>query len=220
MTPLEGLVEDIEDLKALVSVRLRSLTTVELMASVQSDFQLIAPEHNVPSINELRSDSFDVTISIEPSSQSIALSGSVKVFPKTESGQVLEEPVIGSAAFDIDSKRVLGGTVALGGQWNEPFFIPKVSMMNPGFTIGVMVQWPPIPMRVGFNGDLLYLRSDDPWPEFSLDETGSPIIPAEMKTKILAGGGTLIIDANPSECGIGVAGANLQPSSRASTLRA
>ena len=79
MTPLEGLVEDIKDLKAVVSVRMRSLTKVELMASIQSNFQFIAPNHGVPGINELRSDSLDVTISIESSKQAIALSGSVKV---------------------------------------------------------------------------------------------------------------------------------------------
>jgi hypothetical protein len=208
MTPLEGLVEDSEDLKAVVSVRMRSLTKIELMASIKSNFQLIAPSYEVPGINELRSDELDVTISIENSKQSIALAGSVKIFPKTKSGQVLDVPVIGTAAFDINSKRVLGGTVSLQGQWNEPFFIPKVSMMNPGLTIALMVQWPPIPMRVGFNGDLLYLRSDIAWPEFALD-AGSPIIPDDLKTDILTGGGTLIIDAMPTESGIGVAGVNV-----------
>ncbi len=219
LTPLVALFSPDTDLNVEMMVNVKSAQNVELSATINSNFQLIRPEYGIPSLKSLRTDSLGVKLILQAANQAVELFGTMVAITTTNPTEAnpdgVESEITGRAEFNLDRNLVMGGLVALEGDWKEPFRLPKVAVMNPGFGLNLRfnpeASGIPVPTAFKLNGDLVFLRDGFEWPPvIETDNTGSPIIPeVDGEPTLVTGGGTVILDLIPSESGICLVGACL-----------
>lgn len=221
LTPLAAILEPGTDLNAEIMINVKSPQNLEITASINSNFKLIRPEFGIPSLKSLSTDSLGVKLKIQAANQEIELFGTMVAVTTTNPTELnpngVESVITGRGVFSVDRNLVIGGSVALEGDWKEPLRLPKVAINNPGFGLKLRINPElsgiPVPTAFKINGDLIFLREGYEWPaNIETDGTGSPIIPIDDVTgekTLVTGGGTLVLDIIPTESGVCVVGACL-----------
>jgi hypothetical protein len=196
---------------ATVAVRVKSKTSIEANATLDLPLTLIKPEDNVPGINMVRFDKVGAGIRVSGKFVELSLGGAVtfqqRDYVDTIDGDpVVYPPIQGNAnlLLDVVKPIAFGGEIFVDGLWIHPFGFPNYAALNPGllvkFTLAKVAAVPvPVPVSVGFNGQIFYKKSGE-WPvEFELDQQNNPV---NLPPNFFTVGASMFLQLAPTPSGL------------------
>ena len=173
MTEIKNLAHLFPVVTAQVDVTIAGKSEYTLRGTIKSKWELIKPDYGVPTLSSAALESFYVDINYKglavPPLTTLKIGGTAGIVTLDRKGG--KHNLTGVAEFLIDNTGSIGGTLALNGLWQEPFYIPNLALMNAGITLKLKPTVPPVPTAFGFsaNGLLHKADFDATWPKITED---------------------------------------------------
>lgn len=183
-----------------------------IRGEIATVWPLIQPSFGIPTLHSASLKTVFVDLDVA-STVVLKIGGTAEVVTLDRKGG--KHQLTGLCEFEVDSTSSIGGTMALTGLWQEPFFIPNLAVMDMGVSIKLQPAVPPVPTAFGFTGTGLLHKAeiDAPWPAITKDAQNNPVgqnadgTPmAQLPPQVLSIGNSFYLDTAPTPSGFCFAG--------------
>jgi|GEM_PF-4847712 len=192
-----------------VAVGMESIKKFVVTAAIKTTWKIIKPEYKIPTLASAGMDEVNVEIAYTHPKTKIAFGGIASFTTVDRSGG--KHDLTGEMNFIYDAvAQSAGGDASIAGFWVEPFWIPNVGIMTPGFKLLLNVL-SGAPTSIGFSGQMLLHKEkiNTPWPKMTANKFGNPVgvnkdgsLMDKLPPSVFTIGGAFYYDATPSASGL------------------
>ena len=201
------LAELFSNITAQLDLTLEGPTKFRIRGDIQTDWPLIKPEYKIPTLHSASIKTLFVDLEVA-TTVILKIGGTTQLVTLDRKGG--QHALTGLAEFEVDSTSSIGGTIALTGLWQEPFYVPNLAVMDMGISLKLQPAVPPVPTALGFTGTGLLHKADfdAPWPKIAKDKQNNPVgvnpdgsLMAQLPASVLTIGNSFYLDTAPSPSG-------------------